>query len=71
MVVAKKERRRKLAISQQHTFAFSCLPRGFWAATMQLTCRNRFKRSFSGGYKVTNGSRVRKLEGDPDAMGVR
>ena len=41
------------------------------AATMQLTCRNRFKRSFSGGYKVTNGNRVRKLEGDPDAMGLR
>jgi len=41
------------------------------AATMQLTCSNWFTKSFSGGYKMTNGSRVHKLEGDPDVMGVR
>ena len=28
---------------------------------MQLTGQNRFTRSLSGGYKMTNGSRVRKL----------
>ena len=28
---------------------------------MQLTGQNRFTRSLSGGYEMTNGSRVRKL----------
>ena len=28
---------------------------------MQLTGKNRFTRSLSGGYKMMNGSRVRKL----------
>ena len=28
---------------------------------MQLTGQNQFTRSLSGGYKMTNGSRVRKL----------
>ena len=28
---------------------------------MQLTGQNRFTRSLSGGYKMMNGSRVRKL----------
>ena len=28
---------------------------------MQLTDQNRFTRSLSGGYKMANGSRVRKL----------
>ena len=27
----------------------------------QLTSQNRFMRRLSGGYKMTNGSRVRKL----------
>jgi len=40
-------------------------------STMQFTHQNQYTRSFSGGYKMTNGSRVRKLEWDPDAMGVR
>ena len=31
-------------------------------STMQFTRQNRFTRSCSGGYKMTNGSRVRKLE---------
>ena len=29
--------------------------------SMQLTCQNGFARSLSGGYKMTNGSHVRKL----------
>ena len=28
---------------------------------MQFTGQNQFTRSLSGGYKITNGSRVRKL----------
>ena len=31
------------------------------ACMMQLTGQKRFTRSLSGGYKMTNGSRVRKL----------
>ena len=31
-------------------------------STVQLTGQNRFTRSFSGGYKMMNGSCVRKLE---------
>ena len=31
-------------------------------STMQLTRQNRFTKSFSGSYKMTNSSRVRKLD---------
>ena len=35
---------------------------GNWQhSIMQLTGQKRFMRSLSGGYKMTNGSRVRKL----------
>ena len=30
VVTRKKERMQKMALSLPHTFAFSCLPRGFW-----------------------------------------
>ena len=31
VLTRKKERRRKMALSQPHTFAFSCFLRSFWA----------------------------------------
>ena len=39
----KKERRRKMAVSQPHTLALSCFPRGFWARIWVLLITKGFK----------------------------
>ena len=45
-----KERRRKMALLQPHTFAFNCLPRGFWYWPLLLDKLYLFAATLTGCY---------------------